>query len=104
MALSAARVAVHMRTVANNLVTTASTTRLPAHQETIHMIQMLRREACSGQIEDLAHAAPPDCVSDCLTKTSAKSDALVKALSTSVLSNLDTHPPFRLLLAHKAFC
>ena len=35
---------IHMRTDANNLVTTASTTHVPERQETIHMIQMLRKE------------------------------------------------------------
>ena len=49
---------VHMRTDANNLVTTASTTRLPEQKETIHMIQMLRKEACSGAIDDLAMFEP----------------------------------------------
>ena len=43
---------IHMRTDANNLVTTASTTHVPEQQETIHMIQMFRKEACSGSIAD----------------------------------------------------
>ena len=42
----------HMRTDANNLVTTAQTTHLPEQKETIHMIQMLRKEAISGTIDD----------------------------------------------------
>ena len=46
---------IHMRTDANNLVTTASTTHLPEQKETIHMINQLRHEACSGSIADLAH-------------------------------------------------
>ena len=46
---------IHMRTDANNLVTTASTAHVPEQQETIHMIQMLRKEACSGAIADLSH-------------------------------------------------
>ena len=45
--ISAACVAIHMRTDANNLVITASTARLPEQKETIHMIQMLRKESCS---------------------------------------------------------
>jgi hypothetical protein len=45
--ISAACVAIHMRTDANNLVTTASTTRLPERKETTHLIQMLRKESCS---------------------------------------------------------
>ena len=36
-------VPLHLRTDANNLVTTAATTHLPEQQETTHMIQMLRR-------------------------------------------------------------
>ena len=67
-----------MRTDANIFVAIASTTRLPEQKETIHMIQMLRREACSGQIEDIAHVVSVDCLSDCLTKSSAKADALAK--------------------------
>jgi hypothetical protein len=30
------------------------------------MIQMLRKESCSGQIEDLAHVSVADCLSDSL--------------------------------------
>ena len=71
--ISAACVAIYMRTDANNLVTAASTTRLPERKETIHMIQMLRKESCSRQIDDLAHVSSAYCLSDCLTKSSAKS-------------------------------
>ena len=46
---------IHMRTDASNLVTTASATHVPEQQETIHMIQMLREEACPGSIADLSH-------------------------------------------------
>ena len=70
-----------MRIGANSLVTTGSTTRLPEQKETIRMIQVLRKEACSGQIED----RKTDCLSDCLTKAAAKADALVKAVPTGVL-------------------
>ena len=45
---------IHMRTDAKNLVTTARTFNLPAHKETNHMISMLRKDACSGIIHDLA--------------------------------------------------
>ena len=89
MDISAACVAIHTRTDANNLVTSASTTRLTEQKKTIHMIQMLNREACSGQIEDHPHVASADCLSDCITKSLAKSDALVKAVSTSVLNHID---------------
>ena len=46
---------IHMRTDAKNLVTTARTTHLLEQKETIHMISMLRKEACSGNIHDLAY-------------------------------------------------
>ena len=98
MDISAACVAIHMRTDVNNLVTTASTTRLPRQQEAIHIIHMQRKESCSGQIEDLAHVASADCLSDCLTKSSATFDALFRAVSTGVLSNLDMNPPFQILI------
>ena len=103
MDISAACVAIHMRTDANNLVITASTARLPEQKETIHMIQMSRKESCSGQIDELAHVSSADCLSECLTKSSAKSDALYKSVSTGILPNLDTHPPFRSSLKHKAY-
>ena len=46
MDMTAQPLEVHLRTDANNLVTTAASTRLPEQKETIHMIQMLRQEAC----------------------------------------------------------
>ena len=48
---------IHMRTDAKNLVTGARTTHLPEEEETIQMISMLRKAACSGSIHDLAHLA-----------------------------------------------
>ena len=92
-----------MRTDANNLVTTASTTHLLEQKETIHMIQMLRKESSSGSIDDLAHVRTEHCLSDCLTKNSAKPEALQKAVSTGILKTIDEHPPFRSLLKHKAY-
>ena len=103
MDLSAECADIHIRTDANNLVTTASSTHLPEQKETIHMIQMLRKEACSGQIHDLAHVRTAVCLSDCLTKQSAKADALRKAVETGVLPDVDMHPSFRTLMQHKAF-
>jgi hypothetical protein len=94
---------VHMRTDAHKLITTASTTHLPEQKETIHMIQMLRKESNSGKIADLAHVSTHDCLSDCLTKHSAKPDNLIKAVETGILPNVDMHPPFRTLLEHKAY-
>ena len=46
---------IHLRTDANNLVTTARTTHQPEQKETIHLNQMPRRESHSGGIDDLAH-------------------------------------------------
>ena len=40
---------------------------------------------------------------DCLTKQSAKSDELRKAVETGVLRDVDMHPAFRALLQRKAF-
>ena len=67
------------------------------------MIQMLRKESCSGSIEDLAHVRTELCLGDCLTKASAKSDALRKAVETGQLLETDRHPSFRTLMQHKAF-
>jgi hypothetical protein len=103
MDLSGDDLELHMRTDANNLVTTAKTTHLPEQKETIHMIQMLRQETCSGNIDDMAHVISEDCLADCLTKQSAKADALLKAIDTGILPQADCHPPFRTLLKHKAY-
>ena len=54
MDMTAQLIKVHLRTDANNLVTIAASTHLPEQKETIHTIQMLRQEACSGQMRDLA--------------------------------------------------
>ena len=58
---------IHIRTDANNLVTTASTTHQPEQKETMHLIQMLRKESNSGQIHDLAHVRSEFCLADCLS-------------------------------------
>ena len=93
---------IHMRTDANNLVTTASTTHVPEQQETIHMIQMLRK-ACSGSIADLSHIRTQWCLADCLTKKSANPQNLIDAVRSGTLKEVDSHPPFRSLLEHKAY-
>jgi len=67
---------IHMRTDAHNLVSTASSTHLPEQTETISMVQMLRKEACSCEVEDLRHVRTEHCLSDCLTKQRVKPDAL----------------------------
>jgi hypothetical protein len=89
-----------MRTDAHNLATTASTTHLPEQKETIHLIQMLRRETCSGSIDDLAHARTADFLSDCLTKHSAKPDALIDAVDKGIPPKADTRPDFRSMMEH----
>ena len=68
---------IHMRTDAKNLVTTARTIHLLERKETIHMISMLRKEACSGSIHDLAHISTQNCLAGCLTKSSAKANNLI---------------------------
>ncbi len=103
MDLSGMEAPINMRTDANNLVTTAATTRLPEQKETIHMIQMLRKEACSGAIEDLAHVKTEYCLSDPLTKGTIKADTLVQAVETGVLPEIDANPLFRKGLQHKAY-
>jgi hypothetical protein len=101
--VSGQRAQIHMRTDAHNLATTASTTHSPEQKETIHMIQMLRRETCSGSIDDLAHVRTAECLSDCLTKHSAKPDALIDAVDKRILPKADTHPDFRSMMEHKAY-
>ena len=94
---------IHIRTDANNLVTTASTTHQPEQKETMHLIQMLRKESNSGQIHDLAHVRSEFCLADCLTKHSASPDQLIKANETGILRHVDSHPPFRSMIKSKAF-
>ena len=103
MDISGCRADVRIRVDANNFVTAAQSAHLPEQKETIHMIQMLRKEATSGSIEDLAHVRTDYCLGDCLTKQSAKSDALRKAVDTGTLTDVDMHLAFRSLLQHKAF-
>ena len=100
--ISALAVPIHMRTDANNLVTTASTTHLPEQKETIHLISMLRKESQTGSIDDLAHIRTEHCLSDCLTKN-MKPTNLILALQKGILPSVDMHPPFRSLIKHKAY-
>ena len=98
---------IHMRTDAKNLVSTAQTTHLPQQKETIHMIQMLRHEAVSGQMKDLAHVVSKDMLADVLTKLECNEGpkALNKAVATGNLPNVDAQVNFRDLIkaSHKAF-
>ena len=93
---------IHTRTDAKNLATTARKIHLLEQKETIHMIFMLRKEACSGSIHDLAHIRAPNCLTDCLTKASGKADNLITAVKTGRLLDVDIHPDFRALM-DKAF-
>ena len=94
---------IHMRTDAKNLVTTATTTHLPEQKETIHMISMLRKEACSVSFHDLAHSQTQNCWADWLTKSSAKADNWITAVKTVRWLNGHIHPNSRTLMEHKAF-
>ena len=64
---------------------------------------MMRKELCSGAMDDLAHVKTEYCLSDCLTKQSAKPDALIEAIETGRLPYVDFHPLYRSLIKHKAF-
>ena len=64
---------------------------------------MLRNEACSGSIHDLAHISNQNCLADCLTKSSAKADNLMTAVKTGRLLDVDIHPIFRTPMEQKAF-
>ena len=103
MDISGMRAEIHMITDAKHLVTTASSTHLPEQKETIHMIAMLRKEACSGNIDDLAHVYSQYCLSDALTKSSANPDILIKSVNTGILPQVDIHPNFRTLMQHRAY-
>ena len=103
MDISGMKAEIHMRTDAKNLVTTASSTHLPEQKETIHMISMLRKEACSGSINDLAHVYSQYFLSDALTKNSANADNLINAVNTGVLPQVDIHPNFRTPMQHRAY-
>ena len=56
------------------------------------MIQMLRQEACSGQMHDLAHVLTQYCLADPLTKKSVSPSLLISTVQTGVLREVDTHP------------
>ena len=71
---------IHLRTDANNLVTTAGTTHQPEQKETMHLIQMLRKESNSDQTHDLSHVRSEYCLADCLTKHSAAPDELIRLI------------------------
>ena len=93
--ISGSDACVHMRADANNLVTTGSTAHVPEQQETLHMIQMLRKEACSGAIPELLHVRTERCLADYLTKTSANSKNLVDSVISGNIKG-SHYQPFKL--------
>ena len=76
---------------------------VPEQQETIHMIQMLRKEACSGCIAHLSHIRTQWCLTECLTKKAANPQNLTDAVRQGVFKEVDAPPPFRSLVEHKAY-
>ena len=95
---------IHMSTDANNLVTTARRIHLLEQKETIHMISMFRKEACSGSIHDLAHIPTRNCLADCLTEASAKADNLITAVQAGKLLDVEILPDFRTLWSTRPSC
>ena len=67
------------------------------------MTQMLRQEACNGQMHDLAHVLTQYCLADPLAKKSVSPSLLMGTVQTGVLCEVDTHPLFRSTMQHKAF-
>ena len=67
------------------------------------MIQIPRKEACSGSIADLLHIRTQWCLAECLTKKSANPPNLIDAVRQGFLKEVDAHPPSRSLLEHKAY-
>ena len=63
----------------------------PLQKETIHIISVLRKEACSGSIHHLAHSPTEKCLADCSTKAPAMADNLITAVQTGKLLDVDTH-------------
>ena len=61
------------------------------------------KESRSGGIDDVAHARTEFCLSHCLTKHSDKPDTLIRAIEIGLLPQVDTHPPFRDLMQHRAY-
>ena len=61
MDMSGEIASIHMKTDAKNLVTAARPIQLPDQRETIYMISMLRKEASTGSIHDLAHIPTQNC-------------------------------------------
>ena len=71
------------------------------------MIQMLRHEAVSGAMKDLAHVVSKDMLSDVLTKQECNEGLRVlnRAVTSGLLPNVDAQINFRdhIRASHKAF-
>jgi hypothetical protein len=101
MGISGSAAELHMRTDVIDLVTSTQTKHLPEQREAVRMITQLKREVCSGAIDDLARVGSVDCMADCLTKSSAMPECLIKGVNTAELPNADEHPPFRELMRRR---
>ena len=90
---------IHMRTDAQNLVTTARTIHLPEdHPHNFYVAKPF--------LEALMILLPfqtQNCLADCLTKASAKAVNLITAVKTGKLLDVDIHRDVRTLMEHKAF-
>ena len=93
--ISGAQVLIHIRADSSKLVITSAGTHLPDQQDTMHMVQMLRKETLSGAIEDLAHVRTHVWVGAALAKASAKPDAFKEAVATGSLVGAGRHPSVR---------
>ena len=58
------------------------------------MFSMLRKEACLGIFNDLAHIPIQNCLAHCLKEASARADILITAVHTGRLFDANTHPIF----------
>ena len=71
------------------------------------MINQLRHEVQTGNIDDLAHVVSEDQMSDALTKMAEHKviAALHRTVTTGKIPNTDRHPKFRDLMQnrHKAY-
>ena len=77
---------VHIRAHDNNIVTTASTMRVPEQQRPFTWL-MLWAEACSGAIAGLSHVRAERCFADCLAKASAACKNLVDSVMSGNMKN-----------------
>ena len=89
---------VHIRTDANNLVTTASTTHQPEQKKN----HAFKPEATEGK-QQRTDARSGTWEKIILPHATAKADEFIKSVMTGVLPNVDVHPPFRTMSQNQAF-